>query len=205
VARRKLNNRAKGAVNDMQLTIHPLTPDLWPALEDLFGKGGASNGCWCMYWRIGSEYHKRAREKNRFAFRTIVKHGPRPGLLAFDGERAVGWCQLTPRDDLRWLKRARFFERVDEVPVWSLSCFYVRRGYRRQGVMSAFIAAALKAAKRANAPALEAYPVDTARPESTSNVFTGTTSTFTRAGFKTVAHRTPSRPIMRHDLKGIAG
>jgi hypothetical protein len=45
----------------MQLTVRPLTPDLWPALEGLFGKGGASNGCWCMYWRIGSEYHKRER------------------------------------------------------------------------------------------------------------------------------------------------
>ena len=37
----------------MKLIIRPLTPDLWPALEDLFGKGGASNGCWCMYWRLG--------------------------------------------------------------------------------------------------------------------------------------------------------
>jgi hypothetical protein len=60
----------------MNLTIQPLTPFLWPALEALFGKGGASNGCWCMYWRIGAEYHKRPREKNRIAFRRIVKHGP---------------------------------------------------------------------------------------------------------------------------------
>jgi GNAT superfamily N-acetyltransferase len=43
------------------------------------------------------------------------------------------------------------------VPVWSLSCFYVRKGYRNRGVTSALIAAALKAAKRAKAPALEAY------------------------------------------------
>ena len=35
----------------MKLTIRPLTPDLWPALEDLFGETGACNGCWCMYWR----------------------------------------------------------------------------------------------------------------------------------------------------------
>ena len=38
----------------MKLTIRPLTPALWPALEDLFGKTGVCNGCWCMYWRIGS-------------------------------------------------------------------------------------------------------------------------------------------------------
>ncbi|HJZ68295.1 MAG TPA: GNAT family N-acetyltransferase [Blastocatellia bacterium] len=147
----------------MNLTIHPLTSDLWPALEDLFGKSGASNGCWCMYWRIGAEYHKRPREKNRNAFRKIVTKGPPPGLLAFDGERAVGWCQLTPRDQLPWLDHTRALKPVDDMPVWSISCFYVRRGYRKQGVMRALIAAALTEAKRANAHTLEAYPVDTAR------------------------------------------
>lgn len=116
----------------MNLTIHQLTPDRWPALEDLFGKGGASNGRWCMYWRIGSAYHKRPREENRHAFCEIVADGPPPGLLAYDGERAVGWRQLTPRADLLWLARARFFEKVDDLPVWAISCFYVRRGCRRQ-------------------------------------------------------------------------
>ena len=116
-------------------TVRPLTLDLWPALEDLFGKGGASNGCWCMYWRLGPEYHKRPREKNRRALRSLVRRGPPPGLLAFDGERPVGWCQLTPRDDLDWLNRKAAFERVDTLPVWSISCFYVRRGYRGKGVM----------------------------------------------------------------------
>jgi hypothetical protein len=70
--------------------------------------------------------------------------------------------------------------------------------------MAALITEALKAAKRANAPALEAYPVDTAIQGSTSNVFTGTASTFRRLGFSAVARRQPSRPIMRHDLKRIA-
>jgi GNAT superfamily N-acetyltransferase len=188
----------------MNLTIQPLTPSLWPALEALFGKGGASNGCWCMYWRIGPEYHKRPREKNRIAFHRIVKQGPPPGLLAFDGDLAVGWCQLTPRQELSWLNRRRNFQAVDDMPVWSISCFYVRRGYRRRGVRASLIREALKTAKRANVPAVEAYPVDTARPGSTSNVFTGTASTFRRLGFRTIARRQPSRPIMRHDLRGIA-
>ena len=148
----------------MNLTIRPLTPSLWPALEALFGEHGACNGCWCMYWRIGPEYHKRSREKNRNAFRRIVRQGPPPGLLAFDGERAVGWCQLTPRQDLSWLNRKPTLEVVDDVPVWSISCFYIRRGYRRKGVMSALIREALNAANRAKAPAVEAYPVDTKRP-----------------------------------------
>ena len=185
----------------MKLTIRPLTPDLWPALEDLFGANGACNGCWCMHWRIGSAYHKRPRAKNKAAFRDIVRRGPPPGLLAFEGDVAVGWCQLTPRDSLPWLEHDWRVKRVDDVPVWCLSCFYVRKGYRRQGVTSALIAAALKAAKRANASALEAYPRDA--DESPGSTFTGYTSTFARAGFTTVARHTPSRPIMRHDLKSI--
>jgi len=187
----------------MKLTIRPLTPSQWPALEALFGKGGASNGCWCMYWRIGPAYHKRPRSKNKRAFHRIVKESPPPGLLAFDGERAVGWCQLTPRLDLSWLPRKQPFQPVDDLPVWAISCFYIRRGYRRRGIMTALILEALKVAKRANAPALEAYPVDTGVPGSTSNVFPGTASTFRRLGFRTVARRLPSRPIMRHDLRGL--
>jgi GNAT superfamily N-acetyltransferase len=184
----------------MTLAVRPLTPDLWPALEDLFGKNGACNGCWCMYGRIGSAYRQRPREKNKF--REIVKRGPPPGLLAFDGDIAVGWCQLTPRDAVPWLDRTWRLKRVDDVPVWSLSCFYVRKGYRRQGVTSALIAAALKAAKRARAPALEAYPFDADVSPSASG--TGYASTFVRAGFKTVTRRAPARPIMRHDLKAVA-
>ena len=127
-----------------------------------------------------------------------MKRGPPPGLLAFDGNLAVGWCQLTPRDALPWLDRTWRLKRVDDGPVWSLSCFYVRKGYRRRGVASALIAAAVRAAQRAKAPALEAYPLDAElTPSSTS---TGYASTFARAGFKTVARRVPPRPIMRHDL-----
>jgi GNAT superfamily N-acetyltransferase len=186
----------------MELTIRPLTPDHWPALEDLFGENGACNACWCMYARIGSAYRKRPRDANKAAFREIVMRGPPPGLLAFEGDLAVGWCQLTPRTDLPWLDRAWRLKRVDDLAVWSLSCLYVRKGRRRRGATSALIAAALQVAKRANAPALEAYPFDAAVSPSASG--TGYASTFARAGFETVARRAPPRPIMRHDLKSIA-
>jgi GNAT superfamily N-acetyltransferase len=147
------------AANSMKLKIRPLTPDLWPALEDLFGPLGACNGCWCMYWRIGSSYRKQPREANKAAFREVVKQGSPPGLLVFDGDRAVGWCQLTPRDSLPWLDRTWRLKRIDDIPVWSISCFYMRKGYRRKGITSALIAAAVKAAEAAGAPALETYPL----------------------------------------------
>ena len=134
----------------MKLTIRPLTPDLWPALEDLFGKNGACNGCWCMYWRLGSAYKNRACNNNKMAFRRVVNQGPPPGLLAFDGALAVGWCQLTPRSALPWMDRTWRLKRVDEIPVWSLSCLYVRIGYRKRGVTSHLIQAALRSAKPAS-------------------------------------------------------
>jgi GNAT superfamily N-acetyltransferase len=71
----------------------------------------------------------------------------------------VGWCQLTPRDALPWLNRAWRLKRVDDVPVWSLPCFYVRKGYRKKGVTAALITAALKAAKRAKAPRSKLIPL----------------------------------------------
>ena len=182
----------------MILAIHPLTLDVWPALEDLFGESGACRRCWCMYWRIGAGDGRRPAWRNRAEFREIVKRGPAPGLLAFDGQVAVGWCQLTPREALPWLDRTWRLARPDAVPVWSLSCIYVRKGWRKRGVTSALIAAAIEAAKRQRAPALEAYPLDAALTPSASG--TGYASTFARAGFTTVARRVPPRPIMRHDL-----
>ena len=183
----------------LQLRIKPLTPDLWPALEDLFGPRGACSGCWCMYWRIGAAYRKRPEEENRKSFRQVVRAGPPPGLLAFYGDLPVGWCQVTPRDALPWLDRTWRVRRVDDVPVWSITCFYVRIGYRRRGIASALIRAAVGMARRVKAPAVEAYPLDgELSPSSTS---TGYASTFLRAGFKEVARHSPERPIMRYEFE----
>jgi GNAT superfamily N-acetyltransferase len=187
----------------LALRFEPLTPDLWPSLEDLFGERGACNGCWCMYWRIGSAYRHRPRDLNRRDLRRVVQNGPPPGLLAFHGDLVVGWCQITPRDSLPWLNRTWRVRRVDSIPVWSISCFYVRIGYRRRGITRALIQAALETARNAKAPAVEAYPLDgDLSPSATS---TGYASTFVRAGFKEVARHSPERPIMRYELfnKGL--
>lgn len=187
----------------MKLIIRPLTPDLFPALVELFGTQGPVSRCWCMYWRLGDVYRKRPPKKNKAEFEALVQHGPPPGLVAFEGELAVGWCQLTPRAALPWLDRAWRLKRVDDLPVWSLSCFYIRKGYRKKGVTTALIKAAITAAKEAGAPALEAYPLDgDLSPSSTS---TGYASTFARLGFKTVARHVAPRPIMRYELKTNEG
>ena len=155
-----------------------------------------------MYWRIGSAYRTAPPGRNKAAFRRLVKRGPPPGLLAFAGDVAVGWCQLTPRQALPWLDRTWRLRAVDDIPIWVISCLYVRIGYRRTGITSLLIAAAIKAAKRAKAPALEAYPLDAERSPSATG--TGFASAFARAGFEVIARRTPERPIMRYAISRTA-
>ena len=183
----------------MKLRVHPLTPDLWPSIEDLFEGGTACNRCWCMYWRIGRAYDKQPPKVNKEAFHQIVQEGPPPGLLALAGDTAVGWCQLTPRDSLGYLNRTSFLKPVDDLPVWCISCFYVRKGYRRQGVTSALVREALKIARNAGAPALEAYPLD--KELSDTSTWTGYASTFLKLGFKCAGRRRPPRPIMRYSFE----
>ena len=96
----------------MALDVRPATPDLWPALEDLFGAKGASNGCWCMYWRIGRAYAQRPRSENRTDFQAIVAKGPPPGLVAMEGDLAVGWCQVTPRAAIPYVEQKRFLAKL---------------------------------------------------------------------------------------------
>jgi GNAT superfamily N-acetyltransferase len=181
------------------LRVEPLTPALWPALEDLFGPRGACYGCWCMYWRIGAGYRKRPGDANRDAFRAVVEAGPPPGLLAFAGDLAVGWCQVTPRAALPQFDKSWRLKSVDDAPVWALSCLYVRIGWRRRGINAVLIAAAIETARAAGAPALEAYPFD--RELSPSATGTGFASTFARLGFEEVARHISARPIMRYELR----
>jgi GNAT superfamily N-acetyltransferase len=181
----------------MDFTIEPLTGDNFPALEDLFGRAGASNGCWCMYWRLGPAYTRRPRAENRDDLRRLAAGGPAPGLIALAGDLAVGWCELAPRADLAWLSRVSYLQSGDDLPVWSVPCFYVRRTHRGQGVMSALVEASVPAAAAGGAAALEAYPVDTAVPGHTRNLFPGVASVFAAHGFREVTRHKADRPVMR--------
>jgi GNAT superfamily N-acetyltransferase len=153
-----------------------------------------------MYWRLGRRYRERPRTENKRDLRELAASGRPVGLLAFDGALAVGWCKLAPRADLAWLAHARHLGPVDDVPVWSIPCFFVRRSHRHRGVTGALIDAAADLARRAGAPALEAYPIDTGVPGHTRNTFPGIASVFARRGFEVVARRKDDRPIMRKAL-----
>ena len=131
-----------------------------------------------------------------------MKTGESPGILAYADGQPVGWCAVAPRQAYPTLARSRVLKPVDERPVWSVTCFFVAKGFRRQGVTTRLLEAAAKFAKSRGAKIIEGYPVE-ARKGQMPDVFayTGLPSAFRQAGFAEVARRSPTRPIMRRELK----
>ena len=189
-------------MTDDALEFHPLTPDRWADFEQLFGPRGATGGCWCMWWRLKrSEFDRQKGEGNRQAFEQIVSAGEIPGILAYAGNQAVGWCAIAPRENYPLLENSRTLKRIDEEPVWSITCFFVAKSFRRQGVTLQLIKAAVEYARGRGATLVEAYPVEP-RSEEMPVVFayTGFAATFREAGFVEVARRSETRPMMRYSL-----
>ena len=182
----------------MKLEFRPLTPDLWDDAAALFGPRGACAGCWCMFWKLPrAQFARQQGEGNRRAFRRIVKAGRVPGILAYADGKPVGWCALEPRTAYARLARSRVLAPVDDQPVWSVTCFYVARGFRRRGVTVQLLRAALKHVRRCGGHLVEGYPV-VPKPyhrSATAFAWTGFAPAFEAAGFKDCADR--SRPIMR--------
>lgn len=181
------------------LTFAALTAERWPDLVRLFGPRGGCAGCWCMVWRLRkAEYERGKGDGNRAAFREIVRAGPPPGILAYANGEAIGWCAVAPRAVYVQLGRSRVLKPIDDEPVWSVSCLFVMRGYRRRGVSVALLRAAAELAARQGAQIVEGYPVEPSS-EQMADVFawTGTVAAFRAAGYDEVARGSPKRPIMR--------
>lgn len=155
-----------------------------------------------MYWRIPrADFGQGSGAANKARFKRLVAKGPPPGLIAFvDGEPA-GWVQVCPRSVLPTLDRSRLLRPVDDEPVWSISCFFIARRWRGQGLSEALVIAAADHAKKKGAKLIEAYPWATEEKRAPATIYTGVASTFERAGFETVASRARHRPIMRLSLR----
>jgi len=184
-----------------KFTFHPLTPDRWSDFEILFGKNGACGGCWCMAWRLSSKDFKQNQgEPNRKTMKKIVASQMPPGLLAYDNKEPVGWIALAPRETFVRLENSRILARIDDKPVWSVVCFFVRKDHRKQGLSTELLHAAAKFAKKHKAKILEGYPQELKKDLPAPFVWTGLASAFRKAGFKEAARRSKTRPIMRLEL-----
>ncbi len=189
-----------------RIEVRALRASDWPALEALFGARGACGGCWCMTPRLPlREFEARKGEKNRRAMKRLVERGPPPGLLAYRGREAVAWIALGPREEFRRLATSRILAPVDDEPVWSIVCLFLRKDVRRQGISAQLLRAATAFARKRGATIVEGYP-QIPRQSDVPAVFawTGFASSFAKAGFREVARRSPTRPIMRRDVGSLS-
>jgi len=152
-----------------------------------------------MYWRLGAkDWGAGKGDGNRLALEALVNAGPPPGLLAYEGATPVGWCAVAPRAAFPRLDRSKNLAPVDDLPVWSLACFFIARRHRRQGVSEQLIRGAVAMARSHGAIALEAYPVVPQEAEMPDAfAWTGILSSFQKLGFQEVARRSVNRPIVR--------
>ena len=163
----------------------------WDDVVDLFTRPGPRGGtpipgqCWCQYWLTrGSEYWDGEGGGNRARLEAQLRDGSATALLAYLDGRAVGWSRLGPRASFVRLAHARTLQPVDDLPVWSVVCFYVDPAAKRQGVASALLEAGVELARDAGAPALEGYAARPHHPNIDS--YTGYLPMFLAAGFERV-------------------
>jgi GNAT superfamily N-acetyltransferase len=182
-----------------RLRYRAATASRWPDVEKLFGERGACGGCWCMVWRLPRQRWLTGKgAENRRALKRIVAAGRTPGVLAYLGREPIGWCAVAPRAEYPALERSKVLKKVDDRTVWSVSCLFVARAYRRRGLSVGLLAAAVDLAAKHGAEIVEGYPVEpTMTPTPDPFVWTGVPSAFRQAGFTEVLRRSKTRPIMR--------
>lgn len=190
----------------MDIEVRPATE--FDDVATLVGpKNPTSQSCFCLSYRLSGKESRALQGAARAErVRELCHQDPPPGVIAYQDDEPVGWAALHPRRDTSFATN-RLIPRVDELDVWSLWCFRVRPGHRKQGIAHALIDGAVAYARERGAPAVEGYPVDNrgARVDLTM-AYVGTRVLFERAGF-TKAADTGSvlngfpRVLMRLDLE----
>jgi GNAT superfamily N-acetyltransferase len=139
-----------------------------------------------MFPRLAGAANDIGSAGRREAMTRLARRRRAPGLLAFDGERPVGWVAIAPRSEYRRVENSRATPRVDDLDVWVIPCITVRPDARGHGVAVALIRAAVAYAAKHGAPAVEAYPRAGSARTADDNAFFGTEPMFRRAGFRVV-------------------
>jgi len=183
-----------------QISFEPLSSSNWGAFVQLFGEKGACGNCWCMYYRLSKADYNEGKHngRNRDAMKELVMQGRPTGILGFYEEQPIGWCAFAPREDYIRLERSRVHKRIDQLAVWSITCFFVDKSFRRHGVSVALLKGVISYAREKGIKVIEAYPaIPTKEPLPDSFVWVGLYSAFEKVGFKIVDRTSPNRPMVR--------
>ena len=183
----------------MAFEAHPVTKERWADLVALFDRPVVRT-CFCMFYRKTGG-GTGVGQQNRRAMKALVDRGTVPGLIGYQDGVPVAWVSLGPREDYAKLRRSPIMKPVDDRPVWSIVCFFVDSGARGRGLSERMLQAAVDYARSQGARLVEAYPVDKGERSHPDDMFFGAKSMYDRAGFKEVARRRPSRPVVRKALR----
>ncbi len=175
---------------------HPVTPERVDDLARFSLAHGKFRYCSCMRWRLASADYKRSTKESRVAtLDALVQQETPVGVLAYRDGEPVGWVSVAPRETYAALERFKALPRIDDLPVWSVVCFFVDRHERGQGLTLGLLRAAVTYAVSQGAEIVEGYPVE---PGARLYTYMGSVATFRAAGFQEVARPIEGRPIMRY-------
>lgn len=178
-----------------RIEIRPATADRWDDLRVILGpKDLDTPSCWCLSMRVsqsdprvkGALKGDRAElARKRIAVsRELCAGAIPPGVLAYVDGEVAGWCSVSPRAAYDRLVKSRVIPHVDDAPVWSVVCFVVRAGYRRQGLAGALLDGAVEFARSHGATMVEGYPADVkGETIDAASAYIGTRTLFERHGF----------------------
>ena len=181
--------------------VKPLTPETFPAWLALAEKhNGVWGGCWCSYFH-GDTPTTVKREHDGPTFkRRLVEEGVAHAALVFDGDRAIAWCQYGSPEELPGIYHRKQYDAGEAHPApWRITCFFVDRDHRRQGVALEALRGALALIAQAGGGEVVSFPNELEPGKRTSSSFLHnvTRSMFEEAGFEFERHIDKSKTVMR--------
>jgi GNAT superfamily N-acetyltransferase len=188
-----------------ELVVHPVSGERLDHLAALFGTTKTTAGCHCMWNILPAKASKAGWSGgNRVAFeeRACAEAAPM-GLLAYRDDEPVGWIAAGPRSRYeRALGTPSLAGRDpgEDSRAWLVTCFYVRRSARGQGVTRALLRGAIELARKHRATAIEGWPLAGDGRHAAGDAYVGVETLFTSCGFTPVRRPTDARVIMRLPL-----
>ena len=185
---------------EYHLTFHPLELRRWNDFETLFGERGACGGCWCMSWRLArSGFEKLKGQGNKNAMKRLVRNNEQIGMIAYSDGKPIGWCAVAPREHFIKLENARVLKRIDDQPVWSITCFFINKEFRRKGISVELLKSVIAFCRENGVEIIEAYPIiPYSKNMPAAFAWTGILSSFSKAGFTVAKRWSKARPIVRY-------
>jgi GNAT superfamily N-acetyltransferase len=173
---------------DATLEVSPLTAETWPAFDALVQRhNGIFGGCWCIWFHPDGPERGQGAEANRELKKRYVEVGAAHAALVMDGEVAIAWAEYGTPTELPTIHHHKQYDaEKDGDPDYRITCVFVDRSYRRQGVTEIAIRGALDLIAQAGGGVVEAYPHDLTnqtKKMSSSFLYNGTRRLYERLGF----------------------